>query len=215
VAKLTRAELLERVHDQLEFLDASCRDFDAGRENEAVRLATQVRIICHHTKRSPSVFHQLGVEETIMMRDSVPIIYYQAEPPDAYIFGSGLSTVRLSAAGVRHVPRVHAERLEKASVNIELELWWNLPVIFPRFGERPSRKTIVLWLAHKLGGAHVSEVPAALAHLRDGRAMGIGYFQVGHGPPVVPSPLPAGMRQIAEEMRVTLRETFADELPAV
>lgn len=209
---LSRDELIVQLRDQLEFLDVSCREFDAGRENEAKNLAVRVRVICHQNAPSSiSLLHHMGVEESIMMRDSVPIYYYSPGPPMAYVFGSGLSTVRPSPTSTRHLPRLRTEPLEEASVNTPFDPWWNLPVIFPRYGERPSRKRIVTWLANKTGGAHIEALPEALSNLLDGSAMGIG-FSLNGRPPVLASPMPAAMRQIAEEVRVTLRETFTDEL---
>lgn len=216
--ELSRSELLEHLSDQLHFLDSSCSGYDAGHENEVKRLATHVRTICHQTISSTSLLHHLGADETIVMRDSVPLYFYGVGfPPGSISLGSGLSTVELSETSARHVPRFQKEPLQL--VSRPLEEWWTLPVIFTMHGQRPSRKQIVHWLANKAGGAHVDQVPAAFAHLLDGSAMGIGFALKQAGIegriPVMRSPMPAAMRQIAEEVRVTLRETFADELAAI
>lgn len=218
VPELSRAELLVHLRDQLDFLDASCSGFDAGHENEAKRLAGHVRIICHQTDNSTSLLRHLGVDGTIEMRDSVPLYMYGVGfPPGSIALGSGLSTVQLSETTASHVPRMARDPLPNAGR--PLADWWTLPVIFTMHGQRPSRKQIVLWLANKSGGAHVDQVPSALAHLLDGSAMGIGFALKQAGiegrVPVLRSPMPAAMRQIAEEVRVTLRDTFADELAEI
>jgi hypothetical protein len=55
----TEAELKQHLQEQIGFLEASCKAFDAGDESEAKRLATSVRILCHDSKHSKSLLKQL------------------------------------------------------------------------------------------------------------------------------------------------------------
>lgn len=78
------------------------------------------------------------------------------------------------------------------------------------YGEKPTRHDVVHWLANKDGGAHIDKLPPRYVHLLSGQAMGVAYSVNGIG--LVSSPFPAVMRQIAEEVRLSLRREFAEEL---
>lgn len=78
VPELSRAELIVHLSDQL---DSFCSGYDAGRENEAKRLATHARTICHQTDTSTSLLRHLGSDDTVEMRDSVPLHMYGVGPP--------------------------------------------------------------------------------------------------------------------------------------
>jgi hypothetical protein len=45
---------------QLGFLERSCQSYDAGISDEAIRIATVIRVIIHHTGASTSLLKHLG-----------------------------------------------------------------------------------------------------------------------------------------------------------
>ena len=47
--KLKKTELEEHLKEQIEFLLASCEDYDNGRNSEAKRIAATLRILFHDT----------------------------------------------------------------------------------------------------------------------------------------------------------------------
>src|SRR4051812_4566282 len=59
--------LAEKFKEQLCFLERSCAAFDAGGEDEALRLATILRIIFHNTKMSTSLVAHLGLTGANML----------------------------------------------------------------------------------------------------------------------------------------------------
>jgi hypothetical protein len=62
----------------------------------------------------------------------------------------------------------------------------------------------VLWLAHHDGGAHVDTLPDAYRAIARGSSVGDFFSRLGRSAKD-DSPVPAAMRQIAEEVRFTLR----------
>ena len=82
--------------------------------------------------------------------------------------------------------------------------WWQVPRIFDNQGTEASRRDVVLWLAHHDGGAHVDHLPDAYRAITRGSSVGDFFSRLGRSPRD-DSPVPAAMRQIAEEVRFTLR----------
>ncbi|MFJ5956563.1 hypothetical protein ACIQC5_11475 [Paenarthrobacter sp. NPDC092416] len=60
--KLERDDI-NRLVEQLEFLDSSCAAYDSGSRSEAKRLATTVRVLLHDTKQSTSLLATNAMEE--------------------------------------------------------------------------------------------------------------------------------------------------------
>lgn len=71
-----------------------------------------------------------------------------------------------------------------------------------------SRKQIVLWIANTDGGAHIGKMAAtyrAISRERES-SMGITLSKLEGKSKADDSPLPAAMRQIAEEVRFSIRK---------
>src|SRR5437762_2025805 len=49
----------EQLSKQLGFLQTSCREYDAGNTNEAIRIAQALRVIFHNTRNSTSLLMHL------------------------------------------------------------------------------------------------------------------------------------------------------------
>src|SRR4051812_47474021 len=90
--ELSKADLVEQLRIQVDFLERSSVAYDQGFEDEARRLATVVRILVHDTARSKSLLGQLGVKERLRYHDTT------ARPPaGAIVFGSsGLAMQRVT-----------------------------------------------------------------------------------------------------------------------
>jgi hypothetical protein len=67
---LTHDDLVEKLRQQLGFLDRSAALFDQGHEDEAIRLAQIMRVLLHDTSASHSLLGQLGVKETLSYLDT-------------------------------------------------------------------------------------------------------------------------------------------------
>ena len=58
-------DYLENLHEQLDFLIASCEKFDMGKFHYAKQIATQVRVLVHQTQDSTSLLTWLGKQNTM------------------------------------------------------------------------------------------------------------------------------------------------------
>ncbi|PKM42871.1 MAG: hypothetical protein CVV03_09425 [Firmicutes bacterium HGW-Firmicutes-8] len=52
---LTVQELEEHLREQLEFLELSAESYDRGKDGEAKRLASTIRVLVHETRSSHSL----------------------------------------------------------------------------------------------------------------------------------------------------------------
>ena len=66
----THSELLSALRTQIAFLRRSSAAFDAGQQDEAIRLATHVRILVHQTTSSHALLAQLGLLESLAFVDT-------------------------------------------------------------------------------------------------------------------------------------------------
>jgi len=58
-----------RLREQLEFVSRSAEAFDEGHKQEAVRIATALRVIFHDTKYSTSLVKHLNGGSILIRRD--------------------------------------------------------------------------------------------------------------------------------------------------
>jgi len=55
----SKQRFLHKLGEQIQFLERSCEFYD-GKESEAIRIATSLRIIFHQTQKSTSLIEHLG-----------------------------------------------------------------------------------------------------------------------------------------------------------
>ena len=58
--RLNRNELTEHWNNQINFIKKSIIEFDKGDENEAQRIALNLRVLFHNTNHSKSLYSQLN-----------------------------------------------------------------------------------------------------------------------------------------------------------
>jgi hypothetical protein len=212
----------------MKFLRGSARAFDEGDEDEALRLATTIRILVHDTQRSRSVLAQLGAKDDLAFLDTS-----RQRPGAAFVIAhSGLAVLRMAmggdASGTRYAAPLAEYDVEFSRGWVDFDTWWNRVVIDDMQGNAFTRSDLVLALAHKDGGAHVDpdldEAYAALSRSNslgwyvlespDPNAGGVGITLGGAGSAGEPmgSPVPTNVRQVAFELDYTITETLADLL---
>src|SRR4051794_34571370 len=59
-----------KLHEQVQFVRRSASLYDQGAEDEALRLATALRVVLHDTKSSTSLLTHLGLNDTKMLSSS-------------------------------------------------------------------------------------------------------------------------------------------------
>jgi hypothetical protein len=150
VASKDRAALLENVTESMQFLISSANSFDKGYEAEAKRLAVTLRVLLHDTVQSHSLLGLLGVKERMKFTNTAAQI-----EPDNVLPTLGLVTMM----PVRGTPRYVAPLGNLAPPAVrppaDFSVWWNNDVTKDKYRNLWSRKSFVLTLANKEGGAHV------------------------------------------------------------
>lgn len=200
----SKAELLEQLEDQLHFIDASCQSYDAGVQREAKRLAVSVRVLLHDTGRSKSLLTHLGMKERTMFIEGMPeVIIGKITTARAGAF-PGLAVIEIGpSAKPTYIPTFQVFPLGRNM--LRFGRWWNDPRMSDPRGNKASRYDIVTWLANQDGGAHIDGLKSPYQALSRDRSMGFSHGSVDGVSVPLESPIPAAMRQIAEEVRVSIR----------
>lgn len=205
-------EHLEHLRDQLDFIDASCDRFDAGVHAEAKRLAIAVRVLAYDTSVSTGLLTRMGVTQLLPWADGTipggPRVVRLAKDLGVAPVGS-LLTVIPSETDATWAPAF--SQVPLGAHRVGFTYWWQVPRIFDNHGTEASRRDVVLWLAHHDGGAHVDTLPDAYRAIARGSSVGDFFSRLGRSAKD-DSPVPAAMRQIAEEVRFTLRSTLGESV---
>jgi hypothetical protein len=136
----------QQLARQLGFIENSCRAYDAGDKDEAIRLATSARVIFHDSRSSTSLLNHLNATSVAMLSATITHEPHKSSPHSLvstrWIAGKeGYSEPLLETAPSR--------------VFIPLSDWWGKEVVFYSGPTRVTRNLLVLSAANKDGGAHV------------------------------------------------------------
>jgi hypothetical protein len=149
---------IEQFKCQKGFLERSCRLYDSGLHDEAIRIATVIRVLLHDTNASTSLAKHLGGRDKVRLLSTCPDYPYLND----LAFFDGVSVISLD--GVK-------PGLENAGFCgfLPIDDWWNQVILISGPGIHHSRRAIILETANKDGGAHVDkEISSDHAHLRRG-----------------------------------------------
>ena len=169
----------QQLRRQLGFLERSARDFDLGHRDEAIRIATVLRVIFHDTGASTSLLKQLNAL-TVLIRSKAPDRAAQnANFGGRRIVGEfswSLASITASPSGGSFEPALNISNKDRL---ISAQDWW--PEVFAHLdGVDYTRRAVVLWAANKDGGAHVdSTLPADYERLKEAGA--VGSLEFGQG----------------------------------
>lgn len=130
---------------QLDFLRRSCADYDAGHHDEAIRIATGLRILIHQTKNSTSLLKHLSAT-------TINLLCTTEDIPEDTAMHTGMGRMRLRGNGSSEYFPTLGDSFSKRLVPVSK--WWSQAVMVID-GKRISRKDIVLGAANQDGGAHV------------------------------------------------------------
>ncbi|QVL45695.1 MAG: hypothetical protein KFB94_00780 [Methylophilaceae bacterium] len=137
----------EHLKKQLGFLDRSCQSYDAGFTDEAVRIATVIRVLIHQTRESTSLLEHLNAT-------TINFLSTTFEPSAQTVSFVGMGMMRVGGGESEYFPQ-----LGEGPINefIPFSKWWNQVVMVLDAKHRITRKNIVLAAANKDGGAHVDK----------------------------------------------------------
>jgi hypothetical protein len=135
--EVTQAELEQHLIEQMSFMRRSARDFDAGDESEAKRLALYIRTLVYDSRNSKSLLGQLGLKDSIRFEDTtirhveLPPGFTEL-PPGSIVLDSGITVTRMKFggldAGVAFAAPLDDVAPERIGPPVEFEQWWE-PVI--------------------------------------------------------------------------------------
>jgi hypothetical protein len=141
-----RQRFKKQLAAQLGFLHRSAASYDAGFEDEGVRIATVIRTLFHDTSKSTSLLTHLSVVECQLLSTCPQI---------------GLDVRHFECMTHRTVAGPSEAHIRPAlgdsifSAFIDRKDWWDQVVSVPHYEHRLTRKEIVLVAANRDGGAHV------------------------------------------------------------
>ena len=218
---------LARLGDLLAELDESCLRYDAGDERACRPLAAAVVVLVHDSALSTSLLVRLGLEDALPWADGTlvaePMWVREQASTGAIPIVSMLTAPRSTVSargeepgGERLAPAYTAEALGARWV--PFAAWWESPRIYGFPDIALARRDLVLQAAHEgvAGSAdpahHVDDQPPAprTTH-RFGDFDGV-FVELAVRGAIGDSPVPAAIRQIAEEVRFTLRATLRETL---
>lgn len=141
-----------QLQRQLGFLKRSCDAFDAGQQDEGLRIAVSLRVLFHDTQKSTSLLTHLGIRSTAKVLTTF-------EPGYSEDKQTGVISVAVpfwvDSTGARTPPLADGERHEF----ILATEWWDEIVMAT--SHKFSRQDIVMAAANQDGGAHVDASPDA------------------------------------------------------
>ena len=163
---------------QLNFLSSSCRSFDAGHHDEAIRIAQVIRIIMHDTTRQRSVLSHLNAKGIRLVSNCMDITTKMRRGVGNVQLFNGMGQIEMGPGGARYYPKGLDNDMFRH--DIQVDQWWNETVFVLDPQSWISRKDVVLCAADKDGGAHVD---AALtpAYERLMESGDLGNFADEHG----------------------------------
>ena len=194
----------EHLGRQMRFIERSCKLYDDGHFEEALRVATAARVMFHNSGNSTSILKHLNAESSRLLSTAAPFV----EEPTMHnhYLVKWMATVN----GVDDI-RYQCEPLLADSIRqeeIPFESWWREPIIEHKEPEKTllTRRDLVLAAANKDGGVHVDE---KLHPVYDYARLGSGlslqfFFQPQWNRPPLQLPIEnvhyASLRQIGYEI---------------
>ena len=195
--KLTQSDFEMLLQEQLEFIRASARAYDAGFEGEAKRLALAVRVLVHDTANARSLLRHLGRKGIMFVDTARPF-----DPTNELTHSSLTMLAMGTPSGNVPLPPLDGSLTKR---EVDFDTWWDGVVFVDKDRNEFSRRDIVLTLANKEGGAHVDHaLDQRYADLRRNNAL--AWYDVSPDGKATPGTdeVPATMRQMAHEMLRTL-----------
>jgi hypothetical protein len=157
-------DLANQLEKQLRFLETSCREYDTGNLDEAIRIATALRVIFHHTASSTSLLVHLAASSTRMLSTCGT---RKSDDPRGYWLGF----IKVSMDVGKQTLWCEPLFSTKPSMHrvVPFTAWWDSETVYFGGGRKIRRKTVVLDAANKDGGAHIdAHIPGNYQFFLDG-----------------------------------------------
>ncbi len=151
-------DLSAHLKRQLIFLRNSVAAYDNGCVEEAIRIGVVVRVLCHDTQSSVSLFKRMGQKATLRLVTTAKTLSNDLLADTD--FGELM-------AGMTFGHTLEYDQVPEDSPAILCPDWWEQPV-FIRDKTAYTRKDVVLSAANKDGGAHIDNPDAKLRAFQEG-----------------------------------------------
>jgi hypothetical protein len=190
-----RERLLKKFFEQLQFIQRSCEIYDKGFEDEAIRIATSLRVIFHNTGASISLIHRLKFTGKKMLSSSKGY-------GDIRDYLSWVIKLN-SPEPVKTIP-IKGDQFREISI----DEWWNKENVTFHKNKRYPRRKVILNAVNKDGGAHIDE----LDEFYEALSMGLeGLSITGDLTYDGDSPFQQGVKQSSKNNHLALIRQFAHE----
>ena len=174
------ADLKLQLRRQLEFLQTSCAVFDAGRVEEAIRLAVSLRVVFHDTKHSTSLLTLLGTKASVKVLTTFEPGYAEDKATGRMAISIPIGVDYTGARSSQFGLPSPFDRRDFVSV----KEWWEQVIMGTN--TMPTRRDIILAAANEDGGAHVAPNPKKKAAEL---IRGVGTFRTNAGGVIVTNEL--------------------------
>lgn len=141
---------------QLKFMQNSCHLFDKGDWDEAIRIATSIRVIVHDTSSSTSILKHLEAKDINLF--TVCPETPKGETNYVAITCFNMGVINMGVGGKYGYGPDLQDFSVDSSVVLLVDKWWNQVVWVLDLNTKLTRKDLVLGAANKDGGAHVDSV---------------------------------------------------------
>ena len=205
--ELTNEDLMGYLREQINFLKSSCQSYDNGFESEAKRIAVIIRVLLHDSERSKSLL-------TLLRKKNIKFYDFSWDDNQSISPFAGMLMIRMTTKEREFVPFLEMGRPELYTrPKLDFETWWHKIVVKDYKNNQFSRKSLVLAVSNKDGGAHVdAKLNNEYAALTKEHSLGFGFISDnGEFHEVSTKPELACIRQIAFELLKTLKDEFPSE----
>ncbi len=177
----------------------SCDSYDKGFEDEAIRLATTMRVLLHDTGQSTSLLRHLGIKNRMYFICSAPRLI-----PTNMVSYTGLLILRSTVGEGGNYIHASSDGSPMPNFWLGFEDWWNQIVIDDK-NSIFTRRDLVLFAANQDGGGHIDDsLTSKYMELTMNNSLG---WQYGEGDIIKPfdnSPIYPSIRQIVHELLFSL-----------
>lgn len=110
-----KVDFKRQLERQLGFLWRSCQAYDAGHIDEAVRIATVIRVLIHDTQASTSLLKHLDAQNILL--SSTVVTHTDIKP----VFMSAMGRTRITSTETTRKPNTDPTALQ---IQLPVPEWW-------------------------------------------------------------------------------------------
>lgn len=143
----------DQLRRQLHFIKNSCANFDKGDLEEAIRIATCIRVLLHDTKSSTSLLKHLNATD-VSLFNTCPDFPDDVEDGYEPFIMFNMGVMSLGKTNFGYHPNLEDFKPDSSST-LPVQQWWEQVVwkLSPQC--MLTRKRLLLSAANQDGGAHV------------------------------------------------------------